>query len=222
MTLALLFYASLLDWRHREIDDRSWMTLLGLGFVFLLADFYRFRSVLVFKYFVLSVLFSLLLAAVLFYTGLMGGGDGKILIGIGAMYPLYPTQTLSIFPLFVMSVFTNAILLAGLLPLAFFVINLRRLKDVRSPRDFLALFFGYQRKAKDVAGFEAIIGRKGEYSLHIDTRTVELGRKEDSDELVWVSPAIPFLIFITLAFILSYTGIDILTQIALHLPWNRG
>jgi preflagellin peptidase FlaK len=220
LTLAVLLYASLLDWRHREIDDRSWMALLALGFLFFLADFYRFQSGVILKYFVLSVFFSFFLASVLFYTGLMGGGDGKILIGIGAMYPFYPTQILSVFPLFVMSVFTNAILLAALVPFGLFVLNVKRLRDVKSARDFLVLFLGYQKRANEVSEFEAVIGQRGKYSLFIDTRTVELGKKRDSDEPVWVSPAIPFLIFITLAFILAYKGVDIFTQITFHLPWN--
>jgi preflagellin peptidase FlaK len=222
LTLAILLCASLLDWRHREIDDRSWMGLLASGFLFFIYDFYKLGSGVLLKYFVISVVFSFFLAMVLFYTGLMGGGDGKILMGIGAMYPFYPNQILSMFPLFVMSVFTNAILLAALVPFGFFALNIKRLREVKSARDFLLLFLGYPKRARDVSEFEAVIGEKGSYSLFVDARRVELGKKTDSDEVVWVSPAIPFLIFVTLAFILTYSGIDIFTQITLHWPWTRG
>jgi len=218
LTLALLLYASLLDWRRREIDDRSWMGLVGLGFAFFAYDLYTLRSWLLVKFFAISVGSALVLAVLLYYTGVMGGGDGRILIGLGAVYPLYPAETLSVFPVFVLSVFSNAVFLAALVPLGFFAMNIRRLKEVRSPREFLLLFLGYPKRAREVSEFEAVMGDEGRYSLFLDARTVQLGKKEDSDGLVWVSPAIPFLVFITLGFVLSYLGIDIFTRVLLNWP----
>ncbi len=219
ITLALLIlaYASLLDWRYREIDDKSWVSMVALGAAFTAYDYLAVKNLALLKFFALSLLASTLLALALYYTGLMGGGDGKILIGIAAMFPLFPSVTLSVFPLFVLSTFANAIFLSASLPLFFFLRNVKHLRSLRSKGEFAALFLGYKRHANEIKSYEIAMEENGRFKIFVNANKVELGRKPETEGEVWVTPALPFVIPITLGFILSLAYGDILSYIIVRL-----
>ncbi|MEE8403209.1 MAG: A24 family peptidase C-terminal domain-containing protein, partial [Candidatus Hydrothermarchaeaceae archaeon] len=132
--------------------------------------------------------------------GIMGSGDCKILFGISALVP--QPMHFSIFPIFSLGTFTNAIILSLAIPFLFFVYNIRRLKDVRSFREFAVLFLGYKRKGCDVRPYEAVIESEGRIKLFLNTKNVELGKGLSTGREVWVSPAIPFVVLITAGFLI--------------------
>lgn len=203
LTLLILLYASRLDWKYREIDDKSWLSLIAFGLLFL---FYDFRI----KNFLISVGATASFSLIFYYFGLMGGGDAKILIGLGALFPVYPSA-ITLFPIFALSVFANAVLLSAPLPMFFFIHNLKHLKEVRSMRDFFVLFLGYKKDASDIRRYEAVVD-----SIFLDVNKVQLGRKDREGE-VWVTPAVPFLIPITLGFLVAVLFGDIMSFIILGL-----
>jgi hypothetical protein len=96
----------------------------------------------------------------------------------------------------------NAVLICAFLPVIFFVHNLKEIGNVRSRKDFLILFLGYKKNGAKIKKFEAIIKKDGEYRLFLNARKVKLGEKSEGE--VWVSPAIPFLIPLTLGFMISF------------------
>lgn len=202
-TFLVLVYASALDWKYREIDDKSWLSLAALGVLFLLYDF-EVRN------FLISVAAAAIFGLALCRLGLMGGGDAKILIGLGALFPVYP-NTVTLFPVFAISVFMNAVLLSAALPLFFFIYNLRRLKEVKSLRDFFVLFLGYKKDASQIKRYEAVVE-----SIFLDVNKVQLGRKSSEGE-VWVTPALPFLIPITFGFLTAIFFGDLVSFIILEL-----
>ncbi len=213
----ILFYASILDWKYREIDDRSWISMVGLGIIFTGYDYIRFNQFFIIKIFAISFLISLVLAFALYYTGLMGGGDGKILMGIGAMFPFYPyTDVFTILPLFVLSVFANAIFLSAAMPVIFFISNLRRLKEIGSLKEFFIMFLGYKKKAASINDYEVIIGDGRDFKIFLNAKDIELGKKGDCDKEVWVTPALPFVIPIMIGFLISIVYGDILS----YLVWR--
>lgn len=189
LTLLILLYASRLDWKYREIDDKSWLSLVALGFVFLFYD----PEV---KSFLISAAATSIFGLALNRLGLMGGGDAKILVGIAFLFPVYPNAA-TLFPIFAISVFTNAVLLSALLPLFFFIYNLKRLKEVKSLRDFFVLFIGYKKDASQIKRYEAVVE-----SIFLNANKVQLGLKS-SDGEVWVTPALPFLVPITFGFLIA-------------------
>lgn len=189
LTLLILLYASRLDWKYREIDDKSWLSLVALGFVFLFYD----PEV---KSFLISAAATSIFGLALNRLGLMGGGDAKILVGIAFLFPVYPNAA-TLFPIFAISVFMNAVLLSALLPLFFFIYNLKRLKEVKSLRDFFVLFIGYKKDASQIKRYEAVVE-----SIFLNANKVQLGLKS-SDGEVWVTPALPFLVPITFGFLIA-------------------
>jgi preflagellin peptidase FlaK len=205
--ISILFYASLLDWKYREIDDKSWLSLVAFGTLFVTYEATSDIGKIV--PFLLSIAFTSILMVALYYPGILNGGDAKILIGISALIPTPYRDTL--FPFFSMSVFANAVMLSSLLPIAFLLYNLRELKKVRNFKDFVVLFLGYKKKGDNVGRHEAIIAKNGEYCFFISGRKAELGVKAEGE--VWVSPAIPFIIPITLGFLISLIFGDILSYL---------
>lgn len=208
----ILAYASFLDLKHRKIDDKSWIALVLLGLLFLAGDYTRVGSGVILP-FAFSTGFTLAVVAVLYYFGIMGSGDCKILLGISALVPL-PVH-FSIFPIFSLGVFTNAIILSLAIPFLFFIYNLRRLKDVKSLRDFFVLFLGYKKKGSEITPFEVALETDSGIKIFLNIKNLELGEKLPTDREVWVSPAIPFVVLITAGFLISALAGDFISHASL-------
>jgi len=179
-----------------------------LGALFLLADIYLTKNPRLLLPFAIILAIAVVFSVTLNYFGMIGGGDAKLLIGLGAMFPFLPKGSF-ILPTFFLSVFTNAILLGLLINLWVFLLNLKNLRDVRSLKEFARLFGAYKKDARDVSQFEAVLD---EGRLFIGSKNVEFGRGVRKGE-VWVSYALPFAFFITLGFVISVTYGDLLTLI---------
>jgi len=207
-TLVLLVYASILDLQSREINRFAWQSMAGLGIILLAIDLAASKSLslLVSASIILGI--AIAFAVTVNYLGLMGGGDAKLLIGLGAMFPTLPHGTY-LLPAFFLTVFSNAIIASLLVPITFFLRNLGELRSVRSPRDFLRLFIAYQKDSKDLGRFETVLE---DGQLYINAREVELGETE-SEGIVWATPALPFVVFLTLGFIISVLYGDLIAVI---------
>lgn len=205
----ILAYASFLDLKYRKIDDKSWMALVLLGLVFLAWDYTSTGSGVLIP-FAFSIGFTLPIVAILYYTGIMGSGDCKILFGISALVP-QPAH-FSIFPIFSFGVFTNAIVLSLAIPLLFFVYNLRHLKEVKSIRDFFVLFLGYKKKGSEIGTFEAAMEGEDGINMYLNVKNIELGKRLSTEGEVWVTPAIPFVVLITAGFLVSALAGDFISH----------
>jgi preflagellin peptidase FlaK len=200
LAFLILARASCLDWRYREIDDKSWVSLIALGVVFLLLNPEQLGA------FLISLSAALLLVAATYIPGLLGGGDGKILLGLAALFPLSPIYNT---PFFVLGVFFNAVLISLPLPFIFFIRNLLREGGARKG-ELVKMFLGYRVRADKVKSYEAIMGDK----LLMDVRKAKLGERRSPGEVVWVTPAIPFLIPLTLGFLVAAFYGDLFNYIA--------
>jgi preflagellin peptidase FlaK len=196
----ILVYASFLDLKHRAIDDKSWMSLVFFGIVFLAIDYSKGNTGILIP-FAFSAGFTLAIVAVLYYFGIMGSGDCKILFGISALVP-QPVH-FSIFPIFSFGVFTNAVVISLAIPLLFFIYNLRRLKEVKTIRGFFVLFLGYKRKGNEIRPYEVAMETGEGIRMYLDIKNLELGEKLSTEQEVWVSPAIPFVVLITAGYLIS-------------------
>jgi|Deesub1362A_J573_1020465.scaffolds.fasta_scaffold00098_98 preflagellin peptidase FlaK len=205
--LIVLVYSSYLDLKYRKIDDKAWISLILLGVSFFIFEY--MQQVMAIKDFVISITITAILSLALYYLGILGGGDVKILIGISALIPRQ--FQFSIFPYFSLTVFANAVVISSLLPLLFFAYNIREIKRVRNVKDFLVLFLGYKKDGSKVGKHETIIAKNGKYNFLLRGKNIKLGEKAEGE--VWVSPAIPFIIPITIGFVIASVGGDILSHL---------
>jgi len=169
----------------------------------------------------------------------LGGADAKALIAIALLFPYYPHVELfsQLLPLtdvsrsviFGIAVFGNALALNLVVPLALLAHNLLRVPAGELLSSPMSAFTGYKA---------SIEGLKGKHIRLMSHYTEEGGRlkikrtfggselddaayqnllkwkKEGKiGEKVWVTPKIPFLIPITLGFLMAIVYGDILTQI---------
>jgi preflagellin peptidase FlaK len=208
LTLLFFLYASYLDLKYREIDPRLWQSMIGLGFLIILADIVDLNNPRLLIVFLIILLLATIFAISIHYLGLMGGGDVKLIIALGAMFPYLPSGSF-ILPTLFLSAFTNAIVIALTIPLFFFIYNLKHLPSTRSPKDFLRLFVAYKKDAKNLDHFEAVLN---EGQLFINTKNMELGKTNKMGS-VWVTPAFPFVVFLTAGFTISVFYGDILSII---------
>jgi len=126
-TLSVLTFASVLDFKKRTVPNWVWLFAYPIGCIMTLTELainlIDVQTVLV------SFGVSLLLGAVLLYTGFYGGADIKALVFIGLTTPtlplmLNPVLNVPALPL-VLVVFCNSAILSMIWPLSIFILNLK-------------------------------------------------------------------------------------------------
>ena len=194
-------------------------------------------------FYALSFLITSAVSVTLFYAGAFGGADAKALIclALALPYPVHLLQPLGfVSPLFPLTVFCNAVLLAA--STVFYAVTRNVLWKFRTGknlfealeeqpmwRKILAVLCGYKVNAADLKS------RKHFYPLE-DARVLETGKTErrllvyPSDEKreriverlleareegklrseVWVTPGLPLLVFITAGLIIALTLGDLI------------
>jgi len=243
MSLSFLFYASWSDWKKREVSNRVWVFFAPSAFALTTIQYVFFTPDLLWL-FVFSFVFTSALSIILFYAGAFGGADAKALICLSLALPYYPMfllqpQTVFVSPLFPLSVFSNAVLLAALTVLYTLLRNsLWKLKTGRK------LFEGFEKESKwrrilaFVSGYKvdvAKLERSGYlYPLEdfgegeggeSERKLLTMPKDEKRDEIVervvrafkegklhgevWVTPGLPLLVFITVGLIVALLYGDI-------------
>ncbi len=136
VSYAFLGYASISDWRKREVPDKVWLGLGGIGAALTAYDIYSFAQPIgitkgIISFLIIPSLISILLTCVIAYaifqSGLFGGADAKAFMAVSLVMPLLPfnlTTPLPLLPvsaitnpLFPLSVFNNSVLLSALMAL---------------------------------------------------------------------------------------------------------
>jgi preflagellin peptidase FlaK len=208
-----LLYACRLDLKSRIVPNRVWKLMLAFAFPFTALQIYEVsissRILLSFAFF--GSAFVVLLSYFLYRINAYGGADAKALMCLAVLFPFYPD--LGLFPIvntgfgiFAFSVLANSVIFAPLLMLALLVRNLLVegfLGFFRTPLYYIA---GYRIPVEkirfhnlfeflDERGRLKRVRRAVEPSEEIISRLKESGLKS-----VWVTPALPFIIFITFGY----------------------
>ncbi|NIR87628.1 hypothetical protein GWO13_08760 [Candidatus Bathyarchaeota archaeon] len=238
LCLFFMIYASWSDFRSREVSNRVWAIFAPSAFALTSSQFFLFAPESLGIY-VLSFVVTSALSVTLFYAGAFGGADAKALMCLALALPSYPTHLLQpysgfVSPLFSITVFCNAVLLAALSVLYVVLRNClwkhktgKRLfegfEEESRWRKILVFLCGYK---VDVAQLEK---KQHLYPLEdIDDderKLLPIPKDEDRSEIVgrfqkaghegklgngvWATPGLPLLVFVTVGLIVGLIYGDI-------------
>lgn len=245
VSLIFLVYASWSDLKKREVSNKIWMIFAPLALALTSLQFFVFSPESLYT-FVLSFVITSVLSITLFYAGAFGGADAKALMCLSLALPSYPTDLLQqpsfglVSPLFPISVFCNAVLLAALS--VFYVLSRNYLWKRRTgkrlfegfekesiSRKILTAISGYKAKVVELKKKEFLypledirVGETGESERklivmpndeereEIVKRILEASHEAKLQTDVWVSPGLPMLVFITAGLVLALVFGDVI------------
>lgn len=208
--LFMLFVASVLDLKKREIDDRLWIIFSGIAFlmIFLSNDIWNAAKTIAFSMIIAPI------ALLIWRFGIFGGADAFCLIVLAGLAPLSSLTGHNITPF---STLTNAVIIS-IIPI--FVNLTRNLVALLKKQDIfrgvriskmnkiIALFIGYRaNNPKYCFSIEKIQGNHKHLSFslkHADN--VDFCTTSDT----WVTPGIPYILYISCGFIIQILYGDII------------
>lgn len=210
LTLCIFIKASLEDLKRREIQDKLWLILIFLSIPLNFIQYTQQSFNLAFV--LLQFLLTFAFANIMYYLLNFGGADCKALICLSLMFPIYPQIfefTVKGF-IFSLSVLTNSVIFAPFIAFYLFIRNALNRNFAKT------MFIGYKVKIDEIPRFHNLLewveGDRVVRSLRcvdFDERIVE-DLKRFGVEEVWVTPALPFIVFMTFGFIVAITLGDII------------
>ncbi|MCS7120062.1 MAG: A24 family peptidase C-terminal domain-containing protein [Nitrososphaerota archaeon] len=239
--LIFLSVSSLYDLRSREVPDKVWAVFAPVALALLFFQYYV-SQLPVFSL-MLSVAVTTGVALALFYFGFFGGADAKALICVSLAVPLYPEASLykpllPEYP-FPLSVLGNAAVGSSLLILVMIIRNFSELvvgeerifegfEEEPFWRKIIVFMTGMRVDVKKLGSGSHYIPL--EYFINEANGTVSRHLRlswsldeEESGEVgdilryvegkVWVTPGLPFIVFITAGFLFALIFGDIITWI---------
>ncbi len=194
----ILGYAAYTDIKTREASNKLWLIMGSIGLVLLVIEQPDAFAVAISMAVIIP--FSFLL-----YLFGMGGADVKAMWAIAVLAPLPPS--IAFFPppffIFPLTVLINSLLLIVFLPIFFLLYNAKR-----GELEFPYCLFGYKMKAVEAKNkFVWSMEDKGRKSI-IPVKDFDF--EAEGERRIWVTPKLPFLVFIFAGYILSFVFGDVL------------
>ena len=210
--------------RKREVEDRVWLIFGAIGVILQSYEVYTGETAIVLLG--ISVALAAIIGMGLYFFGFFGGADGKALIVVGVLVPVFAPKIglYSIAPLIVL---TNGVLISVLLPIAILIFNTTRLLR-RQPifegfsepwyRKAVACFLGYKQTGKP---------REFQFSMEkpvcegSDGKKFQFSMMQDDFETrgnTWVTPGIPLLVFFTIGYFVMFGYGDLVISIVQYAP----
>ncbi|MEM1982640.1 MAG: A24 family peptidase C-terminal domain-containing protein [Sulfolobales archaeon] len=218
ITLITLIIATFYDLKTREIREIIWVPALVFSAVF---TYLIIRpSILVFIFSVIPAILLLILAVV----GLIGGADFLAILLIGISTPILNVLPISLLTLFYSALIPSALIMYNLLVnTTVYIDEYKKLRCVGASK-WLLLFLGKPMKVKvftkskfmyPLTVFRCnpnkcdVVCRSSfdideDFKNHINTISNYLSNgciKED--DYIWVTPALPHILFITIGYLLA-------------------
>ena len=240
VSIVILGYACLTDWRQRRAPNQLWYIMGAAGLVFDLYAFWRSGFDTYFAVWLAAgVAFIYLLVYLIFRLGGFGGADAKALIALAIMFPVHPMIALAgaafpaagdiMSPVFALSVLGNAVVLTIVVPIGVLAYNLLTVPIGEVAANPLGAVTGYKASIGSLRGKHLrLMHRYEEADGKVERRMAFRGSELDDGALarlarwrdegkigdrVWVTPKLPFLIPITLGFLAGVFYGDILMQV---------
>lgn len=235
-----LLYSCYSDIKTRRVSDYVWLAMLAGGAFFILYELSKLGSLHLLRLFISAGLMFVFLylyshISTFFHIREMGGADQKLLLVLSIIFPVYPMfQVVNlVFPLnmpmnfFALSVLGDALVAAIILPVGFAVYNLTKMgMHIDKP---LYIFLGYKTRISELAGkrvwicqdfdekngkIKTLYLRSGiennEKTLAKFEKLLEKGLIKDE---VWVTPKVPFMIPLTIGFLVAVFFGDFIFEI---------
>lgn len=203
----MLLFSSYLDIKKREVPDKVWIIFGGIGAIMEVFEIFSGATSLV--QLVISIVLATAIGMGLYYFGFYGGADGKALIVVGVLVPVF-TPNIGLYSIAPLIVLTNGVLLSILLPVGILVFNFTRLlrkeqifDGFSEPwyRKALACFLGYKQAGKP-REFQFSMERSDDSA---GSKKFQFSMMQDDFETkanTWVTPGIPLLVFFTAGYFL--------------------
>jgi len=211
--LITLTIASIMDLRKREISDKIW---LGSGIISIIIFIIDYNNINILSYLITAGIISIL-SYIIYRAGLFGGADAKALIIISLLIPNYDINN-SIHNIVPLVVLTNSLLLT-LFNITHNIIrnSISILKGNDIFHDFntsflrklLAFMIGF--RVNKINGYLFLMEERcanGKKRFRFNINAYDEFAQDTKD--VWVTPALPFIIYITIGFVITVVYGDIL------------
>jgi len=213
IAVVMLVIATAIDIRKREISDSIWLIFGGISVVLLLLEPDPIQSLM-------GVGFSLIVAPlvlIVWRLGLFGGADALGLIVLSALAPMATLSDSIVTPF---SILVNSAVLS-IVPLIFNairnIISLSRNENIfegfqeSKTKKIIVMFLGYRSKnPKFSFSLEEQIGNQKKFNITLhNSDTAEYCTTPNT----WVTPGLPFMVFITAGFIAQLFFGDIILRI---------
>jgi len=209
---AILIYACYSDIKRRRVSNWVWILMIGVG-----APLSIYRLLVRGLPFLLtlssSILFTFILSYLFFRLQLFGGADAKCLICLSI---LIPEQPLAQYPFpFALTTLLNAALFSLVTPVSLFVYNLLKLSPEELRANIRLAFIGYRLaperlgEVKHIRLLHLYEEDGGELNRDFVFGGAEIGEDVVKKLIahgvreVWVTPELPFMLFITAGFFTS-------------------
>jgi preflagellin peptidase FlaK len=203
LAAAMLIFTSYLDLKKREVEDKVWLIFGGIGAV--LQAFELWYGDVSGLWLAISLILAATIGMGLFFFGFYGGADGKALIVLALLVPIFYPQN-GIYTLAPLMVLSNGVLISVFLPFVMLILNsVRILRGQKifegfneTPiRKLTACLLGYKQ-----------LGNPRSFQFSME-KSSENGKKFDFAMLqddfetragTWVTPGIPLLVFFAIGF----------------------
>lgn len=242
LCLFFMIFASWSDFKKREVSNRVWAILAPSAFALTTIQFFIFAPELL-QIYALSFVITAALSITLFYAGAYGGADAKALMCLSLALPSYPTsfpQPYSGFvsPLFPITVFCNAVLMAALS--VFYAVARNYLWKHKTGkrlfegfeqesgwRKILVFLCGYKVNVNQLEKKEhlypledineserkLLVVPKYEDRSEVVGRIQKAGREGKLQDGIWATPGLPLLVFVTIGLIFTLVYGDIVWSV---------
>ncbi|MDE1861574.1 MAG: prepilin peptidase [Thaumarchaeota archaeon] len=215
--LVMLAIASVLDIRKREINDILWISFGAVAVVLLVVGPEPWNEL---RLIAVSMIIAPI-ALVVWRFGFFGGADAFCLIVLAGLAPMTSLQPVQVTPL---TTLTNA----AIISIAPFFVNLgRNLLAISGKQDIfdgfeetrlnkvVALFIGYRAKnPRHSFSMERLVGGKKRLNFGFHhAENAEFCSTMDT----WVTPGIPYIIYIALGFVVQIIYGDLIFGFIRHI-----
>ncbi len=218
ISFIIFLKASVYDLREREVPDELWMFMVLSGVILDVVQYLIEPYNIIFA--LIQFLIIFVLANFMFYIAGFGGADAKALMALSVMFPIYPKVW--IFPIlnrglgvFAFSVLSNSVVVAPLIAIIFF------LRNLKEEGRFIYRFIGYKVRADEIPKFHNLLEYIDENGGLVRTlrgvepdedmlRRLKEAKKRGKIDKIWVTPALPFLVFMTAGFVVSVVFGDVI------------
>ena len=215
----MMGYASYTDLRTREVSDKLWILFSAIGVAIGVYEYLYGSLTQELLMILLSFGITTAISVALYRFGFFGGADAKALIVISILLPL-TTASSTIHPFTGIIILTNAALITAFLAISYAIRNLVMISRGEK------IFIGFESEPlwKKVAavflGFRVRDASKHKFLLSLEenaegVRRFRFSLLREEDEFVkegdvWVTPGIPFIVFLTAGLFVTILAGDLL------------